>query len=113
MKLSTLQKFILRSCYGIKGKVARVKFQKFYESQKNPPIKEEQIKIISRSIDRLINRGLLIGWGEKTQYKWFIKEVQLTPTGRRLAKKLQGEQTKLPFLNNLKLKAKNSKFIKN
>ncbi|MCX6785738.1 MAG: hypothetical protein NTZ18_02725 [Candidatus Komeilibacteria bacterium] len=97
MKLSTLQKHILRESYGQAGKILRSRFDKFYSTQKTAPAKDEQIKIISRSIDRLINKGLLVGYGEKTRYKWFIREIKLTSAGRRSAKKLQGEQTKFIF----------------
>jgi len=97
MTLSALQKFILCESYGQRGKILVAKFLKFYQSQSKVPTKHEQVKIVDKSVNRLINKGLLVGWGEKTQHKWFIKEVQLTPPGRKSAKKLQGEQTKLPF----------------
>jgi len=96
MKLSELQKFILKNCYGLKGKVSRSVFGKFYNGLKKPT-KLERIKIISKSIDRLIGKGLLIGFGQKTQYKWFMKEVSLTRLGRQITKKLMGEQRELPF----------------
>lgn len=96
MKISGLQKFILRECHGLKGRISRNRFEKFYNSKKIPS-KLEQIKIISKSIDRLINKGLLAGFGERTQFKWFIKEVRLTRNGRQLTKKLMGEQKELPF----------------
>ena len=105
MKLSILQKFILKNCYGSKGKISRKRFEKFYNGKKVPG-KLERIKIISKSIDRLINKGLLIGSGEKTQHKWFIKEVKLTRTGRKMAKKLMGEQKELPFKKVKKSKKK-------
>ncbi len=107
MPLSALQKYILKTCYGAKKILVKGKFEKFYlhagvltkagQPAKNIPTKAEQIKIISRSIERLINKGFLVGYGEKTQCKWFIKEIQLTSLGQRLSKKLQGEQTKLPL----------------
>ena len=108
MKLSGLQRFILKNCYGSRSKVLRVRFGKFYNGKKRPN-KLERIKIISKSIDRLINKGLLIGSGEKTQHKWFIKEVQLTRLGRRVAKKLMGEQTVLPLKKKRLIKGSNNK----
>lgn len=99
MSLSGLQKYILKTCYGQKKLLVKARFEKYYSGVNKVPVKSEQIKIISRSIDRLINKGYLVGYGEKTQYKWFIYEVKLTSVGRRTSKKLQGEQIKLPFKN--------------
>ena len=96
MKLSLLQKFILKEGFGTKGRILRSRFNKFYNGKVTPTILE-RVKVISKSIDRLIAKGLLAGFGEKTQHKWFIKEVQLTAKGLAEAKKLMGEQTSLPF----------------
>ena len=97
MPLSGLQKYILKTCYGLKRAAVKGRFWKFYQSAKIIPSKTEQVKIISRSIDRLINKGYLVGYGEKTRSKWYIAEIRLTALGSRLAKKLLGEQTKFPF----------------
>lgn len=102
MPLSALQKFILSEVYGAKGKMSVSKFLRFYRDQVETHNyaslgKSKRVKIVDKSVNRLISKGLLLGWGERTQYKWFIKEVQLTPLGRKSAKKLQGEQAKLPF----------------
>lgn len=97
MPLSGLQQYILKTCFGNKKIQVKGKFEKFYLTAKNPPAGTEQVKIISRSLYRLINKGYLAGYGEKTQYKWFINEIRLTSTGRKLAKKLLGEQRQLPF----------------
>jgi len=107
MPLSGLQKYILKTCYRQKRVLVKGKFEKFYlraevltkggQFAKIIPSKTEQIKIISRSLERLINKGYAVGYGEKTQYKWFIKEIKLTALGRKLSKKLQGEQTRFLF----------------
>lgn len=98
MKLSNLQKYILDHIWASKKtKVNRHKFMKFYDKVKKAPNKELQIKIISRSLERLINRGILVGFGERTKHKRYIKEVKFTPVGRKIARKLQGEQVELPF----------------
>lgn len=70
---------------------------RFYEHQKSKPKREDQVNIITKSLERLINRQLIIGFGVRTAYKWFIKEVQLTYKGRRVAKKLIGQQQRLPL----------------
>lgn len=96
MKLSLLQKFILKESFGIKGVISRNRYHKYYNGKKNPA-RLKQVKIISKSIDRLIDKGLMVGFGEKTKHKWFIKEIKLTPAGRLVSKKLTGEQKSLPF----------------
>ncbi len=98
MVFSLLQKYILLLCLNTKdSKINRIKFRVFYDKQKSKPQNELQTKIITQSLERLINRELLIGYGIRTPHKWFIKEVKLTNKGRQEAKKLLGEQVKLPF----------------
>ncbi len=98
MRLSNLQKYILKKVWNTnKLKVSRSDFNSFYNKIKKAPKKNLQIKIITKSIERLIDKGLMIGYGEKTQYKLFIRQVKLTPTGKKITKKLFGEQIKLPF----------------
>ncbi len=110
MVLSLLQKYILLSCLNAKNfRINRDKFSIFYDKQRKKPQNELQTKIITQSLERLINRELLIGYGIRTSHKWFIKEVRLTAKGKKEAKKLLGEQRKLPFkkFKLLKNKAKN------
>jgi len=101
MKLSALQKYILKEAYGQK-KVDRKLFNKFYLNKKIAPKGIDRIKIITKSIDRLIEKGLLVGFGQKTQHKWYIKEVGLTFLGRQETKKLMGVQRVLPFKKSKK-----------
>ncbi len=97
MRFSTLQKYILHQSYGAEKKVSRSQFYKFYNGRQKPPKGEDKVKILTKSLERLINKGLLVGFGERTKHKWYIKEVQLSASGRRAAKKLLGEQVRLPF----------------
>jgi hypothetical protein len=55
------------------------------------------VNTITKSIERLIDRELVIGYGVRTPHKWYIHEVKLTAKGRREAKRLRGEQQALPF----------------
>ena len=100
MPISALQKFILIQSYGREKKISRQIFNRYYKSVANGD--ENIIKAITKSLERLIDKGLMVGYGERTKEKWYISEVQLTPSGRRLAKKLMGVQGKLPFLKNPK-----------
>lgn len=102
MRLSPLQKYILRNCYSKQLQISRIGFAKYYEKQRTRPSKSHIVNIITKSLESLIDKGLMVGFGERTTHKWYIKEVKLTARGRRLAKKLLGEQQSLP----LKLKSK-------
>ncbi len=97
MRLSPLQKFILRHCYSREPRISRVGFERFYEHQKYVPQRSGKVNIITKSLEALIDRGFLVGYGVRTPQKWYIKEVKLTPLGRKLARKLLGEQATLPF----------------
>lgn len=98
MRLSPLQKFILKACYTASAKVVgRTGFAKFYDTQKQKPKSGDKVNIITKSLESLIDKGLLVGYGVRTPEKWYIKEVRLLPAGRKVARKLLGEQQKLPF----------------
>ena len=86
MRLSALQRAILQMSYAASAKKLG-----------RPTVKGSSQKVITKSLERLIDKGLLVGYGVRTPEKWFIKEIRLTPLGRRVAKKLRGEQAKLPW----------------
>ncbi len=93
LRLSALQRFILRECYQYqKTRVPRQSFTSFY-----PQTRLAKAESITVSLERLIDRGLLVGYGRRTPRKWFIEQVGLTPVGRSAAKKLFGQQQHLPF----------------
>jgi len=98
MKLSELQKYILRQAWQTTNKtVSKNILVKFYNGQQNRPKLKDIIGVITKSVDRLINKELVIGYGWRTPHKWFIRQVRLTPKGQRLAKTLLGVQQRLPF----------------
>ncbi len=113
MRLSNLQKFILLECLNAKnGRISRGRLNKFYDkiiSKNEKRIAKEDLrtKIITQSIERLIAKELMVGFGERTKHKWFIKEIKLTAMGKRMAKKLLGEQMRLPFKKIKRSKIKN------
>jgi hypothetical protein len=85
-------------CYESRQRpVPRRSFRGFYASRPDAPSRKDQENDITRSMERLIDRGLLSGYGKRTPAKWFIESVSLTPAGRRLAKRLRGEQQSLPL----------------
>lgn len=98
MRLSKLQKYILSQAFEKKGKLyPKSELKKFYRTQKQQPKKKDIQGIITKSVERLIDKELMIGYGIRTPHKWFIKEIRLTGKGRKMARKTRGEQQLLPF----------------
>lgn len=95
MRLSSLQRYIILECFPVRGKIGRAIFTEFYKGIEKKS--KDIVDTITKTLERLIDNGLMVGYGLRTPKKWFIKEVRLTPLGRRIAKKLQGEQQILPF----------------
>jgi len=97
MRLSNLQKYILRACFNAKGyRLNREVLLSFYDSAAKSK-KELRAKIITQSIESLIDRELLVGYGLRTPHKWFITEIKLTDIGLKTTRKMLGEQLKLPM----------------
>lgn len=98
MRLSALQRYILLECFNAKNsRIFRNSLVGFYAKAKNPPKRKFAVKIITKSIERLIRRDLAVGFGEITSEKQFIKEIKITARGRAAAKKLLGEQMRIPL----------------
>jgi hypothetical protein len=98
MKISRLQRYILLNCYLAKrDRLLKKKLFSFYGKAVKKPKAKDINDIITRSINLLIKKDLTVGFGSKTSQKWYIREIKLTPAGRKLAKKFLGEQRKLPF----------------
>lgn len=103
MNISKLQKYILITAYLNRGKkMSRKGFERFYNSYKRKPKLPDIQNIITKSLERLIDKELLIGYGRRTPHKWFVDEISLTGKGKKTAKKLLGEQQPLPFKINKK-----------
>ncbi|MCX6784962.1 MAG: hypothetical protein NTV81_03455 [Candidatus Komeilibacteria bacterium] len=98
MYLSALQRYILQTTLlAGRNKVARQVFYRFYQQQASPPVLALQINAITKSLERLIAKKLIIGFGEVTACKWFIREIQLTAAGKKVTKQLFGQQIILPL----------------
>ena len=94
MTLSSLQRFILRvTLEAPTGRVGRNGFADWYKRRQEPV----QVENITRALERLIDRGLMIGYGRRTPKKWFIETVRLTPIGKRITKETFGKHQKLPL----------------
>lgn len=97
MRLSKLQKFILLKSFDAKTKIDRAEFLGFYAGNKKKPRQDIMVNSITSSLERLIKKGLIVGFGELTKEKTFINKIRLTKEGRFVSKKMLGEQKRLPF----------------
>ncbi len=98
-RLSTLQKLILLRCLDRKGRLQKILLEQWYAQlgQERDMSYRDAQNTVTKSLERLIDHGLLIGHGVRTEHKWFIHEVRLTPEGKRVAKKFRGVQQTLPL----------------
>ncbi len=102
MRLSQLQKYILlRGLEHRQATVDKEQLLKYYLHHRPEPKPADQVKIITKSVERLIDKGLVKSTGIKTKDKWYIKQVILTRLGKQEAKKLLGQQALLPFKHKL------------
>ena len=100
MRLSELQKYILMQGWNQGGRrFTREKITAFYAKLgSNAPSIGTQVKVITKSLERMIDKELLIGYGVRTPHKWFIKEIKLTAKGSKLAHKvISDQQQRLPL----------------
>lgn len=95
MQLSDLQRFILKRTYKESGKVSRRVFDSFYS--KKTKAEKAELDAITRSLERLITKGLLVAYGHKTAEKFFIGQVLLTPRGKKIAHELRLRDQRLPL----------------
>ncbi len=94
MVLSKLQQFILKQ--GRKhGRMAVDELLAFYSEKASQENQEGERKAVRKSIDRLIKRELVVGYGEKTTHRLYINEVRLTSKGRKAAGELLPKQQRL------------------
>lgn len=100
MRFSPLQKFILLTTYNARGyRIKRDSFLVYFQEGKSKAKAEIQAKILTGSLENLIDKGLMIGFGRRTPKKWFLEEVKLTEVGIKQTRKLIGEQMELPIKN--------------
>lgn len=100
MTLSRLQRFILTEVVNSRlPRYPRRLLNTFYQRRSAPKDAEG---IITKSLERLIDKELLVGYGHRTPHKWFIEEVRLTAVGKRRARRLLGEQQQFLFPKNAK-----------
>lgn len=98
MRFSQLQKYTLCQALAHKDKLERRKLFEYYKNKNNEPSRTDQLNIITKSCERLIDKGLLVGYGRRTAEKWFFTYFRLTAKGRKKALEIRKQkQQKLPF----------------
>lgn len=96
--LSHLQQFILEECAARGGSISRQILDTNYSPSSSRSSAVNYKKVITQSIERLIDRGLAVGYGIKTKEKLFIQRVRLTPQGRAMVQKMRSrKQLNLPL----------------
>jgi len=86
MTLSPLQQYMVAEAARAKPRVHRTAFEDEYR-RLNPDASAKDVADgVTGAMERLIGRGLAVGYGYKTQHKLFLTTLRLTPEGRRTAK---------------------------
>ena len=82
-------------CYPLRGQVER---RRFHDIGKREVTRaKDVVDVVTHALERLIDRGLLVGFGVRTKEKWFTRAIRLTSEGRRVARALAGTQQTLPL----------------
>lgn len=98
MSLSRLQRYILQqSLIAPRRTISRGVIARYYAAVRTPPSTKDQATAITKSIERLVARGLATSLGRKTAERWYPHEVTLTSAGRKLALASRGKQQRLPL----------------
>lgn len=98
IRFTPFQEYVLKACY--KRKSQKMKkadlFDYFKIQDKKSKSYEAAHGRIIKTIDSLIKKGYLVGFGFRTQKEWHYREIKLTLIGKRKAKSLFGVR-KLPL----------------
>lgn len=95
IQLSRVQKAILLACFPMRGVVDRARFGR--RAERTMTRAKDPMDGMTKVLERLIARGLLIGMGTRTRSRWYITHVRLTVEGRTVARRLVGTQQQLPM----------------
>jgi hypothetical protein len=97
-RLLPFQEYILKTCYLKKGKkIKKAELFDYFKvkDRKSKGYQNIHSKII-KTIDSLIKKGLVIGFGWRTQKEWHYREIKLTVWGKKKAQQLLAMR-KLPL----------------
>ncbi len=92
MRLSALQKQLVLLCLDRAAKCGRSVFDNVYEHDHPSAPRKTAQNVVTKALENLIDKGFLVGEGVRTPKRWYIKAVRLTAVGKKLARKLRGEQ---------------------
>ena len=98
MRLSPLQKYILKTCGANNGQGKKDDFYDFYSISELDKHKKTIQDTIHKCLETLVAKDMMVAYGKKTAQKWFIDKVRLTNSGKQAAKEIQKtRQAKLPI----------------
>lgn len=97
MRFGPLQKYILLVSRSKRGWIDREIFLGYYQHSKKKPSKEDRVNSVTKALEKMVRRNLMVASGVKTSEKFFINTVKLTPEGRKAIKNLLGSQQRLPI----------------
>lgn len=97
MRLGTVQRRVLVRVFDLGGRLSRRVLEVWYTGEARSLTRKDRVDTLTKTLERLIKAGLLSAVCVRTAEKWFIKEVRLTPQGRRAAIRLRGAQQRLPL----------------
>lgn len=100
----SLQRTILLEAAAAKPRLHRRLLEEEYRFSHPQATSREVVESVTKAVERLVARGLAVGYGYKTQHKLFLTSVRLTPAGRRLAKSFGVRQQTLPLFRRARTK---------
>ena len=92
MRLSSLQKQVLLSCFEHGGRSTKRILDALHQSANTTASKKTAQSVVAKALENLIDKECVIGEGVRTPHKWYIRNVRLTAVGRRIARQLRGKQ---------------------
>lgn len=97
-RLLPFQEYILKTCYSKRGKKMKKAdlFGYFKVQDKRSRGYQNTHSKIIKTIDSLIKKGLVVGFGWRTQKEWHYREIKLTACGKKKAQQLLAMR-KLPL----------------
>jgi len=88
----------LEECFSQRNGVLRSKIEKIIPKNLSRAKSSNSSRIMTQSIERLISRGFVVGYGIKTMEKLYITRIKITQKGLKAVKAIRfSKQKKLPL----------------
>ncbi len=92
MRFSVLQKHLLILGLNHGGRCPRGVLDGWYAKTNPEMMKRHAQNVVTKAVENLTDKGLLVAEGVRTQERWYIKSVRVTALGKKFAKRFQGQQ---------------------